>query len=141
MKEGDLLEEYDIFLEVEAIPKNLVLVRALVRNYLEVEKINETQSVQLISVVDELVTNVVEHAYKGNDTADKILRVVLRYNKENIEIIVEDFGNGIDKNSKSKEEGGMGLIIVKKVSDHFICVEKNQGVMFKIIKKVEKEEI
>ena len=44
--------------------ENLSLIRALVKTYLEVQHINEKDIFQLLSVVDELSTNVVEHGYK-----------------------------------------------------------------------------
>lgn len=138
-KEGETLEKYDIFLETEAANKNLAMVRGFIRDYLRVEKVNETHVVQLTSVVDELVTNVVEHAYKNIVGEEKLLRLYLINSNDKITIMVEDFGAGINKNSKSKEEGGMGLVIVKKVADEFFLEEKEKGVIFKIIKKVEKE--
>lgn len=96
--------------------ENLSLIRALVKTYLEVQHINEKDIFQLLSVVDELSTNVVEHGYKY-----KPGDIILEIQKSNdiIQLIVEDNGIGFDEEKLSKEEGGMGLYIARAIADNF----------------------
>ncbi|MGN0943792.1 ATP-binding protein [Fusobacterium varium] len=112
--------------------ENLSLIRALVKTYLEVQHINEKDIFQLLSVVDELSTNVVEHGYKY-----KPGDIILEIQKSNdiIQLIVEDNGIGFDEEKLSKEEGGMGLYIARAIADNFKIEKKLNGTLFKIEKR------
>lgn len=113
--------------------ENLSLIRALVKTYLEVQHINEKDIFQLLSVVDELSTNVVEHGYKY-----KPGDIILEIQKSNdiIQLIVEDNGIGFDEEKLSKEEGGMGLYIARAIADNFKIEKKINGTLFKIEKRI-----
>jgi len=113
--------------------ENLSLIRALVKTYLEVQHINEKDIFQLLSVVDELSTNVVEHGYKY-----KPGDIILEIQKSNdiIQLIVEDNGIGFDEEKLSKEEGGMGLYIARTIADNFKIEKKLNGTLFKIEKRI-----
>lgn len=113
--------------------ENLSLIRALVKTYLEVQHINEKDMFQLLSVVDELSTNVVEHGYKY-----KPGDIILEIQKSNdiIQLIVEDNGIGFDEEKLSKEEGGMGLYIARAIADNFKIEKKLNGTLFKIEKRI-----
>lgn len=113
--------------------ENLSLIRALVKTYLEVQHINEKDIFQLLSVVDELSTNVVEHGYKY-----KPGDIILEIQKSNdiIQLIVEDNGIGFDEEKLSKEEGGMGLYIARAIADNFKIEKKLNGTLFKIEERI-----
>ncbi len=113
--------------------ENLSLIRSLVKTYLEVQHINEKDIFQLLSVVDELSTNVVEHGYKY-----KPGDIILEIQKSNdiIQLIVEDNGIGFDEEKLSKEEGGMGLYIARAIADNFKIEKKLNGTLFKIEKRI-----
>ena len=113
--------------------ENLSLIRALVKTYLEVQHINEKDIFQLLSVVDELSTNVVEHGYKY-----KPGDIILEIQKSNdiIQLIVEDNGIGFDEEKLSKEEGGMGLYIARAIADNSKIEKKLNGTLFKIEKRI-----
>lgn len=113
--------------------ENLSLIRALVKAYLELQHINEKDVFQLLSVVDELSTNVVEHGYKYKP-GDIILEI--QRSNDVIQLIVEDNGVGFDENKLSKEEGGMGLYIARTIADNFKIEKKLNGTLFKIEKKI-----
>ena len=90
--------------------ENLSLIRALVKTYLELQHINEKDVFQLLSVVDELSTNVVEHGYKYKP-GDIILEI--QRSNDVIQLVVEDNGVGFDEEKLSKEEGGNGAVYSK----------------------------
>ena len=113
--------------------ENLSLIRALVKTYLELQHINEKDVFQLLSVVDELSTNVVEHGYKYNP-GDIILEI--QRSNDVIQLVVEDNGVGFDEEKLSKEEGGMGLYIARAIADNFKIEKKLNGTLFKIEKKI-----
>lgn len=113
--------------------ENLSLIRALVKTYLELQHINEKDVFQLLSVVDELSTNVVEHGYKYKP-GDIILEI--QRSNDVIQLVVEDNGIGFDEEKLSKEEGGMGLYIARAIADNFKIEKKLNGTLFKIEKKI-----
>ena len=113
--------------------ENLSLIRALVKTYLELQHINEKDVFQLLSAVDELSTNVVEHGYKYKP-GDIILEI--QRSNDVIQLVVEDNGVGFDEEKLSKEEGGMGLYIARAIADNFKIEKKLNGTLFKIEKKI-----
>lgn len=113
--------------------ENITLIRALIKTYLEVQKVDSKDVLQLLSVVDELATNVVEHGYEYQ-SGDILIEVNLT--NDNIKILVEDNGIGFNDKKVSKQEGGMGLFLVKKLSDNFKIEKKVNGTIFKVEKKI-----
>ena len=112
---------------------SLSTVRAMVRVYLREHRISELDEIQLLSVVDELTTNAVEHAY--SDSQGEI-EVELNYYNETIFLTVEDFGRGFDESLDSKEDGGFGLSIARKLVDVFEIKKKSKGTIIKVEKKI-----
>ena len=112
---------------------SLSTVRAMVRVYLREHHISELDEIQILSVVDELTTNAVEHAY--SDSQGEI-EVVLNYYNNTIFLAVEDFGRGFDESLDSKEDGGFGLSIARKLVDDFRIEKKEKGTIFRVEKKI-----
>ena len=112
---------------------SLSTVRAMVRVCLREHHISELDEIQLLSVVDELTTNAVEHAY--SDSQGEI-EVVLNYYNNTIFLTVEDFGRGFDESLDSKEDGGFGLSIARKLVDVFKIEKKTKGTVFKVEKRI-----
>lgn len=114
----------------------LGVVRNAVKNYLEAEKVETKEIYKILSIVDELSTNVVEHAYEP-DAREKTLDVSLEKENDTIFVSVEDYGYGFKGEGHSKVEGGMGLNIVRGLVDHFEIVNKDCGTKVKITKKIQ----
>ena len=115
---------------------SLSTVRAMVRVYLREHNIGELDEIQILSVVDELATNAVEHAY-SNDKGE--IEIVLNFFKKTIFLTVEDFGKGYDENLDSKEDGGFGLSIARKLVDDFKIEKKEKGTIFRVEKKLRRQ--
>ena len=112
---------------------SLSTVRAMVRVYLREHHISELDEIQILSVVDELTTNAIEHAYSYNEGE---IEVVLNIYKETVFLTVEDFGKGYDEGLDSKEDGGFGLSIARKLVDDFKIEKKEKGTIFRVEKKI-----
>lgn len=112
---------------------SLSTVRAMIRVYLREHNICELDEIQILSVVDELATNAVEHAYSY---AEGEIEIVLNFYKKTIFLTVEDFGKGYDENLDSKEDGGFGLSIARKLVDVFKIEKKIKGTVFKVEKRI-----
>lgn len=115
---------------------NLSIIRAMMRVYLEHQKVESKDSLKIISILDELATNAIEHGY-GYEVGDVIIE--LKRNENTIQMIVEDNGIGFDEDKISKDEGGMGLFLVKSMSDSFNIEKKVNGTKIKVEKKIKKE--
>ena len=113
--------------------RSLSTVRAMVRVYLREHNISELDEVQILSVVDELTTNAIEHAYSYSEGE---IEVVLNIYKETVFLTVEDFGKGYDEGLDSKEDGGFGLSIARKLVDDFKIEKKEKGTIFRVEKKI-----
>ena len=113
--------------------EGLSTVRAMIRVYLREHNISQLDEIQLLSVVDELTTNAVEHAY-SYDKGE--IKIVLNFYKKTIFLTVEDFGRGFDESLDSKEDGGFGLSIARKLVDIFEIEKKSKGTIIKVEKKI-----
>ncbi|MDR3258216.1 MAG: ATP-binding protein [Fusobacteriaceae bacterium] len=128
------MERNEIKLTIPSSLKNISLIRAMIKAYLEHEHIAKNDSFQLLTVVDELSTNVVEHGYKYN--MGNIIISIIK-NKDVISLTVEDNGVGFDDSKLSKENGGLGLQIARNIADSFIIEKKENGTIFKLVKKIQ----
>jgi serine/threonine-protein kinase RsbW len=136
MKEGEVLQGEGIRIIVPSSLKNLSLIRALVKTYLTAESVSKKDIFRLLTVIDELATNAIEHGYNYHNGDISIFMI-----KEGnfVNITVEDFGAGFNRLKESKSEGGRGLDIVRGLVDNLEIKPKKIGTKFKILKEVEEE--
>lgn len=113
--------------------ENLSVIRTLIRTYLTLHKVEERNIMEILTITDELATNVVEHGYQYQPG-----ELIITIEKEGsiIKLVVEDNGVGFDESKMSKEEGGMGLRIARSMSDSFKIEKKLNGTKFKVEKKI-----
>lgn len=113
--------------------ENLSVIRTLIRTYLTLHKVEERNIMEILTITDELATNVVEHGYQYQPG-----ELIITIEKEGsiIKLVVEDNGVGFDESKMSKEEGGMGLRIARSMSDSFKIGKKVNGTKFKVEKKI-----
>jgi serine/threonine-protein kinase RsbW len=67
MKEGEKVQGEGIKIIVPSALKNLSLIRALVKTYLIAESVSKKDTLRLLTVIDELATNAIEHGYNYRD--------------------------------------------------------------------------
>ncbi|WP_073150299.1 anti-sigma F factor [Paramaledivibacter caminithermalis] len=96
------------------------------------------------TAVSEAVTNAIIHGY---DNSNEKIVIECKINGNNIEIIIEDFGNGIEDielarqplyTSKPElERSGMGFTVMETFMDEvFIKSEKNKGTKIEMRKRI-----
>lgn len=126
----------EIKLYVPSSLKNLSIIRAMTKTYLEHQKVEQKDIMKILSIVDELATNVIEHSYEYK-SGDIIIE--LQKNNDIIHLVVEDNGVGFDESKISKDEGGMGLFLAKAMADNFKVEKKINGTKIKVEKRVKEE--
>lgn len=131
--EGDILNKNEIKILLSSALENLSVIRTLIRTYLTLHKVEERNIMEILTITDELATNVVEHGYQYQPG-----ELIITIEKEGsvIKLVVEDNGVGFDESKMSKEEGGMGLRITRSMSDSFKIEKKVNGTKFKVEKKI-----
>ena len=101
------------------------------------------------TVVSEAVTNSIVHAY--NNDSDKIIDIKASLDNDSMEIIIEDYGVGIDDVDKAvepffttkpeDERNGMGFTLKKSFMDEFELVSKlGEGTKVRMVKRFVREE-
>lgn len=130
---GDILNKNEIKILLSSALENLSVIRTLIRTYLTLHKVEERNIMEILTITDELATNVVEHGYQYQPG-----ELIITIEKEGsiIKLVVEDNGVGFDESKMSKEEGGMGLRIARSMSDSFKIEKKVNGTKFKVEKKI-----
>ena len=131
--EGDILHKNEIKILLSSALENLSVIRTLIRTYLTLHKVEERNIMEILTITDELATNVIEHGYQYQP-GDLIINIEKDGNI--IKLIVEDNGVGFDESKMSKEEGGMGLRIARSMSDSFKIEKKVNGTKFKVEKRI-----
>ncbi len=131
--EGDILNRNEIKILLSSALENLSVIRTLIRTYLTLHKVEERNIMEILTITDELATNVVEHGYQYQPGE---LIITIEKDGSIIKLVVEDNGVGFDESKMSKEEGGMGLRIARSMSDSFKIEKKLNGTKFKVEKKI-----
>lgn len=134
-REGEKVQN-EIKLYVPSSLKNLSIIRAMTKTYLEHQKVDNTDIMKLLSIVDELATNAIEHGYEYK-SGDVIIE--LQKNDNIIHLVVEDNGLGFDETKISKEEGGMGLFLARALADDFKIERKINGTKIKVEKIIKED--
>lgn len=127
------MKKNEIKILLSSALENLSVIRTLIRTYLTLHKVEERNIMEILTITDELATNVVEHGYQY-----QLGELIITLEKDGsiIKLIVEDNGVGFDESKVSKEEGGMGLRIARSMSDSFKIEKKVNGTKFKVEKKI-----
>ena len=78
--------------------ENLSVIRTLIRTYLTLHKVEERNIMEILTITDELATNVVEHGYQYQPG-----ELIITIEKEGsiIKLVVEDNGVGFDESKMS----------------------------------------
>lgn len=131
-------------LRVPARSSYLELVGTLVRWFGRRAGLSEEQREELEVAVDEACTNVVRHAFPNQ--ADGEMTVVFRPTGEGLEVTIEDQGVPFDpeegveiahqKRSRDPASGGMGLLLIDRLTDavHYRR-DPQEGNRFTLIKR------
>ncbi len=126
-----------------AKPERLCLVRALVKRAAEAVGCNEKLGEKLVIAVNEACMNVIQHAYKGNDSGEIVLEIL--NNESQILFRLMDYADPVDLDSvKSRDledlrPGGLGIHFIREIMDDCEMghLEKGAGNYLEMKKKID----
>ncbi|MCC6538112.1 MAG: ATP-binding protein [Bryobacterales bacterium] len=138
----------DFLLHVPSSTDNLAMIRDFVAKVGEKAGFDEKEVTKLALAVDEACSNVIEHAYGGDD-ANKEVRVRVSYDSEQVVVEVVDTGRGFDPAQipvkdtdqlvRERRSGGLGWRLIRSIMDevqyHMVPGEKNELRMVKKIRR------
>jgi serine/threonine-protein kinase RsbW len=110
----------DIRLTLPARPENVAVVRHVLGALAEALRLPDDVSEDMRLAVTEACTNVVRHAYTGDQGT---IDVVVRPNGDALEVIVADDGRGIGSSPDTKGPG-LGLSLIAALADS-LEIERN----------------
>jgi len=139
MKPEKLLE-----LRFQADAERLRLIRPLVKRVAEVVGCQCDVADQLVLAVNEACMNVIQHAYKGDDSGEIILEIL--NNKNKLLFRLKDFAEPMDLESIKPRDlddirpGGLGTHFIREIMDECEMghLEGSQGNYLEMTKKISK---
>lgn len=128
--------------KIRARRKNESLARSIVGAFC----VEANPSIEIIedikTVVSEAITNCIVHAYPDENG---IVDIVLFLYKEEVKIVIRDYGMGIVdiekamtpfySSKESEERSGMGFTIMESFMDSIEVINMDKGVQLTLIKK------
>ena len=121
---------------------NLKYIRAIIKDFLKIHKVdlNIIKNIQLAS--DEAVTNIIKHSYQG-ENKNNIIEINLEFKEKRIIIHLYDNGSSVKKEQIKPREltnikpGGLGTHFINNIMDE-VKWEKSKNWInhLKMIKKI-----
>lgn len=138
------------YIKIESLAKleNISAIRICITTFLSELDIYMGELMDIKTSISEAVTNVVEHAYSGNNYNEaKIIAEAKVSDGENISIVITDYGKGIENISLAmtpaytskpdSEHAGMGFTIMEAFMDEVIVDSKvGEGTVITMNKKI-----
>ena len=111
--------------EIEAKSENLPPFRKKLRSLLEAAGFAEKPTHDILLSVDEVLTNVIRHAYGGKSSVkgEPKIQITVSEHVDRVEILVEDQGPCFDPRTipapklPSTKPGGLGIYLVRTLMD------------------------
>lgn len=137
-------------IKIDARLENVSTIRLAVTTFASNLNITVDEIVDIKTAVSEAVTNAIEHGYDNKEGNIIIVKCNLNFEDESIEIVIKDFGVGIEDialamtpeyTSKPEEEhAGMGFTIMESFMDEIVVDStKNEGTEVKLFKKLKRK--
>jgi serine/threonine-protein kinase RsbW len=112
----------DIRLTLPARPENVAVVRHVLGALAEALRLPDDVIADMRLAVTEACTNVVRHAYEGDDGG---IDVVVRPRGDALEVVVSDGGRGVGP-SPDTAGPGLGLPLIAALADN-VEIERRRG--------------
>ena len=112
-----MADSHDVLLTIPALPEYVGVVRLAVSGVAARMNFSVDVIEDIKVSVSEACTNVIQHAYSKESTSNNVIEVKMSVNDKDLNITVQDFGQGFDLSTlgtteqkhKSKQKLGLGL--------------------------------
>ena len=126
----------------QASPDRLCMVRDLVKRAATMTGCKAELAEKLVIAVNEACMNVIQHAYKGDDSGEIVLEILNNNNR--LLFSLQDYAEPIDLDSvkpRALEDirpGGLGVHFIQEIMDEYEMghLEGGVGNYLKMIKKI-----
>jgi serine/threonine-protein kinase RsbW len=122
------------YLTIDADLDNLVDVRRFVEQQAILKGATEQTMIDMVLAVDEAVTNVILHGYRGKPGK---IEIAVSYDKEILSVAVRDWSSAFDPNSvptpdlmaplEKRPIGGLGVHIMRQLTDEMVYRRRVDG--------------
>ena len=125
-----------------AAPDRLYMVRMLVKRAAGIVGCDKQQSERLVIAVNEACMNIIQHAYRGDDTGEIVLEIL--NNDSQIQFRLTDFAEPVDLASVKPRDlddvrpGGLGTHFIREIMDECEMghLEGGKGNYLRMVKKL-----
>ena len=125
-----------------AVPDRLYMVRMLVKRAAGIVGCDKQQSERLVIAVNEACMNIIQHAYRGNDTGEIVLEIL--NNDSQIQFLLTDFADPVDlacvkpRDLDDVRPGGLGTYFIREIMDECEMghLEGGKGNYLRMVKKL-----
>ena len=119
---------------------NLKKIRATIKDFLKIYEVDLKIIKNIQLAVDEAVTNIIKHAYKG-ENKNNIIKIELEYKNKKFLIHLYDNGIKVDKKDiKTRsldniKPGGLGIYFIDQLMDETKYLKSNKWINHLVLKK------
>lgn len=129
-----------IEIQITSDPKMLSILRGAIAPICKLGGFDNDSCTKIILAVDEAVSNIMRHAYCGEE--DKSISVRFSLSSNKMEIVLHDFGKSVDpqkiksRNLNEVRPGGLGVHIMKTVMDKVVYKNGTKDGNYLILEKL-----
>jgi sigma-B regulation protein RsbU (phosphoserine phosphatase) len=112
-------------------PDQLKHVRSVIRGVLEQTDCDEESRMSIVLALDEACTNVIRHAYRGNERGDIVLQI--ERDEDDLVFRIRDFAEPIDRSQVRPralddiKPGGLGVHFIHEIMDQATFLDPPDG--------------
>ena len=121
--------------------RNLKKIRATIKDFLKIYEVDLKIIKNIQLAVDEAVTNIIKHAYKG-ENKNNIIKIELEYKNKKFLIHLYDNGIKVDKkkikprNLDNVKPGGLGVHFINEIMDQTKYLSSNEWNNHIVLEKI-----
>ena len=119
---------------------NLKKIRATIKDFLKIYEVDLKIIKNIQLAVDEAVTNIIKHAYKG-ENKNNIIKIELEFKNKIFLIHLYDNGIKVDKKDikprslDNIKPGGLGVYFIDQLMDETKYLKSNKWINHLVLKK------
>ena len=119
---------------------NLKKIRATIKDFLKIYEVDLKIIKNIQLAVDEAVTNIIKHAYKG-ENKNNIIKIELELKNKKFLIHLYDNGIKVNKNNikprslDNIKPGGLGIYFIDQLMDETKYLKSNKWINHLVLKK------